>query len=268
MLRYGVVGWPVSHSLSPALHRCGYRALGLERDRTFTICEVPPGGLANFIAGLDNQWRGLAVTMPHKEAALAAGKPDAAALQIHAGNTVVFRPTGTFVYNTDVCGVVRALQAHGVTEVTQAAVVGAGATSRAVIAGLLRIGLRRLTVLARNVARAGATVALAEQLGIDTQLAPIGAHPPVGLLVSTLPGAAVTPYVAELVARADAVFDVAYEPWERPLLAAARALGIPAIDGLSLLAGQAVDQFRLLTGYEVEFNLLYQAGLAEISLTQ
>ncbi|MDR0436594.1 MAG: shikimate dehydrogenase [Propionibacteriaceae bacterium] len=259
----GVVGWPARYSLSPALHRAGYAAVGL--DWAFDAYDVPPDTLAAFVAKLDDTWRGLAVTMPHKEVALTLGTPDQAAAQVGAANTLVFESDGVQVRNSDIPGALQALATRGIDAVSDAVIVGAGATSRSIVAALARIGLKRLTVLARRPEQAWGALRLAETLGVTAKAAPIGPHPGTDLLVSTLPRDAVAAYVADLVPGAGAVFDVAYHPWERPLLDAARTSGVPTIDGLDLLAGQAAIQFQLLTGCEVSFGLLREAGLAELA---
>jgi shikimate dehydrogenase len=254
------------------LHRAGYAACGL--DWTFTTRDVPPGGLADFVAGLDGSWRGLAVTMPHKEAALALGTPDEVARLVGAANTVVFDADTVRVYNTDVPGAVQALAAHGIHTVTDAVIVGAGATARSLVAALARIGLQWLIVLARRPEPAAALRDFALSLGVKgVEVAELTARtvplPPTDLLVSTLPGEALTPYIPEhlsdLLPDVGAVFDVSYDPWERPLLELASAFGMPTVDGLDLLAGQAVSQFQLFTGYEVEFDVLRNAGLAALA---
>jgi shikimate dehydrogenase len=110
--RCAVIGSPIAHSLSPALHRAAYRRLGL--DWRYDRHEVTVGSLPAFVAGLDTSWRGLSCTMPLKRAILALGRPDATAAALGVANTVVFDgepgdPETTSIHNTDVTGFTTAL---------------------------------------------------------------------------------------------------------------------------------------------------------------
>jgi len=167
-------------------------------------------------------------------------------------------------HNTDVPGVVTALAAHGIAQVDSAVVVGGGATARSVVAGLVRIGLRRLVLQVREAARAAAVVGLARDLGVTVTVEPPGVTAPCDLVVSTLPAGAADPWAEALVAAAPATFDVAYDPWPTAVTEAARAAGLVVVDGLDLLAGQAVDQVRLLTGVAAPFDTLRAVAMAEL----
>jgi hypothetical protein len=98
--RCAVLGSPIQHSLSPALHRAAYGYLGL--DWTYDRVEVDERGLAAFVGGLDASWRGLSLTMPLKVAVLELGNVDQLASLAGAGNTLILEGGSRTVHNTDV----------------------------------------------------------------------------------------------------------------------------------------------------------------------
>ena len=259
-----VVGHPVAHSLSPALHRAAYRRLGL--DWTYEAVDIEPGCLASFVAGLSREvWRGLSVTMPHKPDLVPLGLPDEVVRLTGVANTLILDPDGDRVHNTDVPGFVRACQAHGLTRADRLLLVGNGATAASVLVAAAGMGVTSVTVLAREPARAVALLRLAGQLGVSAVVRPLGDPvPDVDLLASTVPASAVAPHASALAARAGVVFDVIYDPWPTPLAQAGEALGRVVVNGLDLLAGQGVDQVALMTGESVDFDLLRSAGAAEL----
>ena len=99
-MRCAVVGHPVAHSLSPAIHCAAYQLLDL--DWSYQVIDVEPGGLRAFIASLDDSWRGLSVTMPHKVDLVELGETDATVDLLGAANTWVRRDGRTIVRNTAV----------------------------------------------------------------------------------------------------------------------------------------------------------------------
>lgn len=264
--RCAVVGHPVAHSLSPAIHRAAYRALGL--DWSYQAIDIAPGGLPEFVAGLDTSWRGLSVTMPHKVDLVGLGTPDETVRRLGVANTWVRTPDGPLVANTDVEGLVLACRKHRVDAVDRVAVIGAGATARSALAGAARLGAGRATIVSRSLERSGQTLSLAVDLGMEVQWTPLDAtladQPTAAdLLVSTVPAAALETLVEPLVAGVRTVFDVVYDPWPTPLAQAGRARGCEVIDGLDLLAGQAVGQVALMTGRQVPMEVLWAAAHQE-----
>lgn len=262
-MRCAVIGDPAGHSLSPAIHRAGYAHHGL--DWTYEAVTVAPAELDGFVADVlaDPQWAGLSVTAPHKEALLAHGEPDHVARLVGGGNTLVAgeRPT---VHNTDVPGFVRAWRHHGLGTLRRAAVVGNGATARSLMVALAGLGVAEVVVLARRPERAAALVELGIALGAAVEALPIDTVlPDVDLLASTVPTDATEAHATAWARSADVLFDAVYHPWPTPLGAAA-APGQVVVTGLDLLAGQAVDQFFLLTGREVTFDLCRAAAEDEL----
>jgi shikimate dehydrogenase len=268
--RCAVLGSPIEHSLSPALHRAGYEALGLS-DWSYERYEIRADELATFVVGCDASWRGLSLTMPLKLAALEVGRPDELAALVGAANTLVFdHDSGVHrVTNTDVAGMVEAVRSSGVEAVRSATVLGAGGTARAALASIARLGARRVTVAARTLERAEPLRPLAESLGIDLVVQhwtePL---PSSDLLVSTVVAGAADGLAESAAASAPVVFDVIYDPWPTALAVAAEQRGRTVLNGLDLLVHQAVLQFELFTGRQLDPEIMLAAGLGALRQAQ
>jgi shikimate dehydrogenase len=274
-----VLGSPISHSLSPTLHRAAYGALGL--DWTYDAYEVDEPALADFLAGLGDDWRGVSLTMPLKQAAVGlCDRVDDVAQLVGAVNTVLIEPDGELVgLNTDVPGFVAAWRADQLDRVVEgrrvrsATVLGAGATARSAIAALAELGIRRLALVLRAPEKAGPAYALAEALGMSPSVSGLSepwSFPAVDLLVSTLPAGALEsappPVVDRLVAQGVAVCDVVYSPRDTLLLRTARAYARPVSEGFDLLLHQAARQVELMTGCErAPLDAMRTAGSAELA---
>ena len=257
-MRCAVVGHPVAHSVSPAIHRAAYRVLGL--DWSYDAIDVEPGGLRTFVDELDESWRGLSVTMPHKVDLSELGETDETVELLGAANTWVRRDGRTIVRNTDVTGAGAALRSRGVTGVEKVVMLGAGATARSVLAAAVQLGADEVIIMSRSRDRSTEILELANRLGIRVAWLPFESEPSrCDLMVSTVPAGSVMDRAEDLAAHADAA-------WPTPLTVAGENAGITVIDGLDLLAGQAVDQIRLMTGHDVPMNILRstaQNALAE-----
>jgi shikimate dehydrogenase len=251
-MRAAVLGRPISHSLSPVLHRRAYEVLGLE-GWCYDAHDVGEDELAGFVAGLDASWSGLSLTMPLKRSVLPLLDEASALVRLAgAANTLVLRDGRRLADNTDVAGAAAALRAAGVTAPAAALVLGAGGTAAAVLAALAELGLAEVTVAVRDASRAGELRAAAARLGVAVALTAYHAVPDrlgeFPLLVSTVPAGAADRF-ADLPFGADqVVFDVLYHPWPTPLAAAALAAGATVVGGLELLLQQAVGQVELMTG--------------------
>ncbi|MCW2638742.1 MAG: Shikimate dehydrogenase [Dactylosporangium sp.] len=249
--RAAVLGKPVAHSLSPAIHNAGYAAIGLS-GWSYTAIECAESELADLVAGLGPEWAGLSLTMPLKEAALAvadAVSPVAAA--IGAANTLVRGERGWHADNTDAPGMVDALAAAGVTAAAEVAVLGAGGTARAALAAARDLGAR-VTVYARRREAIAQLEPVAAALGVELAGADWGAAARCAeaqVVISTVPKG-VADDLAGAVRWLPSVvlFDALYDPWPTPLAAAAARSGCPIVSGLDLLLAQAVGQFERFTG--------------------
>lgn len=267
-MRCALVGDPAEHSLSPAIHRAGYARLGMDwsYDAITVASENLDGFVSTCLTGQD--WAGLSVTAPHKEAIIAFGEPDHVARLVGAGNTLVTH-SGTVgavptVHNTDVPGFVRAWRARGLGVPRSAVIVGNGATARSLLVALAGLHVTSVVVLARDPSRAARAVELGIALGVDTTAQPLGFVPTdVDLVANTIPAAATQPHAQGWADAAPWLFDAVYDPWPTPLGAAATQ-DHTVLTGLDLLAGQAVDQFHLLTGGTLTFDECHAAALAEL----
>ena len=270
-MRAAVLGSPIAHSLSPALHRAGYLAAGLS-GWEYDAHEVEADGLAGFVGELGPDWRGLSLTMPLKEvAAEVATTVDAVARRAGAANTLVRRADGGWdATNTDVVGVVRSLAPHLRDAPTRALVLGAGATARSAVLALAELGVTTLTVRARDTAKAADLLAWALDLGTGIRNGSVaGLGPWVttrdDLVVSTLPGSAGEVAAATVpAAHSGILLDVVYAGWPTPLARAAAAAGMTVVSGLDLLVHQAGEQFRLFTGHDAPVEAMAAAGRAAL----
>lgn len=265
-LRAAVLGHPIGHSKSPALHRAAYAQLGA--DLSYEAIDVTVAALPGFMAGVrgDGRWRGLSVTMPLK-AAMAAEMDEirGVARQLGVINTVAFerdphgRAPGRLVgYNTDVAGIVNALRNAGAAAEPAAVVLGGGGTAAAAVAAMKEFGAASVAVYVRDVARAAEARAAAAAVGLALQVLPLdGAAPAVAeadVVISTLPPRAADGLAEELAghrSRADGVLlDVAYDPWPSRIATVFSDAGGRVVPGLEMLLYQAVEQVRYFTGLD------------------
>ena len=261
VLRCAVVGDPIAHSLSPALHRAGYAELGIAA--SYDAVRVPGGELAGFVSGLDASWRGLSVTAPLKREALELADEVSDRARLAGGaNTLVRTTTGWAADNTDLPGAMAAVRERYDGPVSAATIVGAGATAASTGLALAELGARTIRLLARDRARAAETVAaLQRHPGLEVDVVPIDCAAMIGeVVISTIPAAAQTETLVGSSADAAVVFEVVYDPWPTPLAAAARDRGQPLVSGLDLLVHQAVLQFAMFTGQDGPLEAMRSAG--------
>jgi shikimate dehydrogenase len=268
-----LIGWPAAHSRSPLIHHHWLRTLGIEGG--YTIESVPPEEFGDFVARLAQRgFVGANVTIPHKERALLLSVPDERAKAVGAANTLWFQAGTLFSTNTDIEGFLNNLDAAapGWDAATDALVLGAGGSSRAVVFGLLERGFARVHLANRT---AGRAQALADQFG--PAVLPVAWEavsellPRAGLLVNTTSlGMQGQPPLAADVALLPpeaVVADLVYVPLQTPLLAAARARGLQTADGLGMLLHQAVRGFELWFGRRPKVTPELRA-LVEADLTK
>lgn len=261
-VRCGVLGSPIEHSLSPALHRAAYGYLGLT-DWEYQRHRVEADQLAGFVADLDQTWRGLSLTMPLKVAALQLGEPDELSVLAEAGNTMIFESgVAPKVYNTDVGGLVSAFAAAGVDKINSATVLGSGATARSALISAARMGAQTVRLMARRPDHARESLAgLAARLKINLWVSGWGPDlPQADVVVCTVTKGAVDPIADQVAAAAPVIFDVIYDPWPTALASAGERSGRTVINGLDLLVHQAVGQLELMTGRTVPYQVLLDAG--------
>lgn len=252
MPRAAVLGSPIAHSLSPVLHKAAYRLLGLDWD--YTAIECTEVEFPAFFASLDEEWRGLSLTMPLKEIVLTVvDDVSDVARAVQSANTV-FRADAEHPWqatNTDISGMENALREAGVKSVSSARVLGAGATARSAVAAIAGLGGSRVVIHARRPEAAMTVLDLARRLGLEARIADLTPVPtPCDLLVSTLPAHAAEPWatIAQSATRTS-LLDASYHPWPTPLADAwlSHDSG-PVASGRDMLVWQAIAQVRLMTG--------------------
>ncbi len=265
-----IIGSPVRHSLSPAIHNAAFEASG--HDWRFVAFEVADGGGPGAIDAMRRLGiAGLCVTMPHKsDVAAVVDELDPAARALQSVNTVVLRDDGsTYGTSTDGAGFVDSVEAMDV-DLTgrRVVVIGAGAAARSIVDAMGRAAIADLVVVNRTAAAAEAAAELAglARVGTVDELADAD------LVVNTtslgMAGTATAndvPVPVDLL-RADLVVaDIVYHPLETPLLAAARAVGARTVDGLGMLVHQAGRQQEHWTGVRPDPAVLRAAAERELA---
>ena len=267
MPRLGVLGWPVAHSRSPAMHNAALDALGLAPEWRYQLLPVPPELLAETVRALPAAgFRGANVTIPHKEAALAlAGTATPAAAAIGAANTLSFAPDGTIgADNTDAPGLLAALPqpARGRTAV----ILGAGGSARAAAYALREAGAADVAVWNRTPERAEA---LAADLGVRAVATPGRADLLVNCTAVGLDDADATlkdlPLGAEDLGGYACVVDLVYRDGGTALLAAATQAGSTVVDGLEILVHQGALSLQTWTQRRAPIEVMRAAARAHRS---
>jgi shikimate dehydrogenase len=290
-MRYAeVIGDPIAHSKSPAIHGFWIAALGLRAE--YRAVHVGADQLADYFATrrADPDWAGCNATMPHKEAVLAhVDTIDPLAARLRAANTIRKRADGTLeAGNTDVQGVSGPLQRHVIGDypghvATYVQIIGAGGAARAAVLGAQDAGFSHFDIFNRSPARADALAVLAgAPFGTGNPLDALGpirnpreegagqrySHILINATSMGMNGQ--NPVPVELAAywRDTIVFDMVYAPLETALLAAARRQGMRTIDGLEMLVGQAAQAFERFFGIapprdrDAELRALLTGGAA------
>jgi shikimate dehydrogenase len=274
----GIIGWPVGHSLSPVLHGHWLAEHGIDG------AMVPlAAGREDFTAVIDGVrragFKGVNVTVPHKEAAFAmAHHVDAPAQAAGAANLLIFREDGIEGRNTDALGLAESLRESltdfgGALDGKSVVLLGAGGAARGAILSLEMLGASKIHLLNRDAHRAKTLVgSLSEQvrstleagtladwsnvagdaaLVINSTSAGMGANPPLDIDLSLLPKTA-------------AVCDIVYNPLETNLLKDAATRGHRTIDGLGMLMHQAVPSFEAFFGVRPKVTPALRAALVKV----
>lgn len=275
----GLIGWPVSHSVSPHMHNRAFQALGLSRWVYVPIpvaCD-PQDRIKEAVLGLRALgFLGANVTVPHKEAVVPyVDKLSETAQAIGAVNTIAIDEAGRLVgHNTDGQGFIDDLAAHGITvHDLRVMILGAGGSARAITYALLANGCKRVVILNRTIAKADEIAALfggvfpqatIETGPLDSEL--VRADPRCDLVVNTtsvglssrelqMPWDERIPFVAN-----QTVYDLVYNPRETPLLRFAARSGARAISGLGMLIHQGAAAFEIWTGQKAPIDVMRKAA--------
>ncbi|WP_163163918.1 shikimate dehydrogenase [Arthrobacter sp. Alg241-R88] len=266
-LRAAVLGHPISHSKSPALHHAAYSRLGI--GISYTAIDVTEQLLPSLMRQLRNQpgWRGLSVTMPLKTAmvgevdevrgvARTLGVVNTVSFEEHAGG---FRAIG---FNTDVTGIVNAVRHAGASTPAAPVILGGGGTAAAAVAALSELGGGSARIFVRDPSRTAEVRAAGESLGLSLVIRPLTeaakATAAADVVISTLPPRAADGLASEIAALKTStpgvLLDVAYDPWPSLIASVWETGGGAVVPGLEMLLYQAVEQVRLFSRLEEEVN--------------
>jgi shikimate dehydrogenase len=258
--RLGVVGWPVAHSRSPAMHDAALRDVGLGSWR-YQLLPIPPALFAQTVTALPGSgFRGVNVTIPHKEAALdLATAPTPRARAIGAANTLLFEADEIIAENTDAPGLIEALPLAPAG--SSALVLGAGGSARAVVWALLDAGAREVRVWNRTPQRArelcaelgGTAVVRADPADLLINCTSSGLDPAADQFEQL-------PVDADDLARYGCVVDLVYTETETPLVREARARRLAVVDGRELLVRQGALSFEMFTGRPAPIEAMRRAA--------
>jgi len=275
MKRLAVLGQPIAHSLSPAMHTAAFAALGMDRDWSYEAIELSPEGFAAGVVGLaERGFVGANVTVPHKPAALAlADHATGAASAIGAANTLSFDRDGIRAENTDAPGLIAALPEPPIGK--RALVLGAGGAARAAVWALAREGAD-VSIRNRTASRA---IELAAALDVEALDSPrplrLGDYELVvnatsiglatGGAVARSQGSDLKALGVEVDEFSDpmVVVDLVYGAAPTELITAARRGGATVVDGLEVLVRQGAESFRIWTGTDPPLEVMRAAIRSE-----
>ncbi len=263
-----VIGSPVAQSLSPTIHNAAFRSRG--DDWAFGSFPVAPGHVPDALRAMrELGLAGLAVTMPHKDAAYAAvGSVHESAQLCRSVNTVIVAKDGSlFGANTDGDGCCNALEAAGATLAgARVVVIGAGGTARAIIDAATRRGVEDIVIINRSAQRSRDAAAISNIARVGDPSEIVRAS----IVINTTPvgmGALTTsetPFDVDLLQARQIVLDAVYYPLQTPLLRAVHSCGAATVDGLSMLVHQAALQQQFWLGRLPDLAIMRQAALDEI----
>lgn len=276
----GIIGWPVAHSVSPAMHNAAFHALGM--DWRYELLPTPPDAVEQRVSELRApELAGANVTIPHKQAVIPyLDQVVDAASVVGAVNTIVATQEKLVGYNTDVAGIRWAFEQNGVAPAGwHTVVLGAGGAARAAVYALHTLGVASISVFNRTPERAESLIEELRPHLIDTKLeaAPLTdvgrleeALGQAGLLINAtsvgmypVVDASPLPAGVDLPAHL-VVFDMVYNPQATRLLRQAKHAGARIVSGLDMLIGQGVEAFRLWTGRTPPVDVMQRAALASL----
>lgn len=266
---FGIIGYPVGHSLSPQMYKAAFEAAGLT-NYNYIPLQIHSGKLFLAVEGLKGlEFRGVNVTIPHKTLILKfLDAIDSDAMVIGAVNTVVNDGGILTGYNTDVYGFLASLaEANFLPQDSNAIILGAGGAARAVLWGLCKRKAASVTIGARNPQKAQALandfLSYGQVEGLDwdsdefkeimrsadilVNTTPLGMFPN----VNEMP-----PIDLKILPEGALVYDIIYNPAETKLLRTARELGYPTLNGMSMLLLQGKESYRLFTEQNPDMEVM------------
>ena len=267
---YGLIGWNIEHSLSPAMHNAGFRYFGI--DAVYKI--IPIRQIGKSFLGIISYEKisGFNVTIPHKTAIIEyIHEPDRISREIGAVNTVKIESDRLIATNTDVYGFLDSLSRNQVSiDGIKAVVIGAGGSARAVCYGLAKYGAD-IVIANRTLSKAEALAQHIKNLfNTDIKVIPYSPKAEIegDILINATPigtDGVSCPVEDDTIKGFSAVFDIVYQPIpETPLLRKAKKLGIKTIDGLEMLVNQAILSFKYWTDKEPPRDIMRDAAIQAI----
>jgi len=263
MTVFAVIGHPIAHSLSPKLHEIAFNIM--EFKGFYTKVDVHPNELEEFMRKASLVFKGLNVTIPHKEKVFRlVDKVDGVAEEVKAVNTVLFENGKSYGFNTDVVGVKKALCTATDPSGKRVAVIGAGGAARAAVVALYRVA--QVTVFNRTFERARE---LAKEYGVEAR--PLQAYEEVtrhDIIINATPvgmDGVSTPIPPSVIENHHVVMDMLYKPLITPLLKTALRKGARIVDGLKMLVIQGLESERIWIGRSPSWNLVYERLLSDLA---
>jgi shikimate dehydrogenase len=282
MKRFAIIGYPISHSLSPVMYNAAFPAMGI--DAVYEAWSTPPEDLRKAVESLRGpDMMGMNVTVPHKEAVFdLVDLVDATAKAIGAVNCVSKEGNLLTGHNTDKYGFIHSLRAAGCDPAgKRALILGAGGSARAVAYGLAEAGVGSISIAGRTAERVEALAAHVEQVSPrPIQITRVGwqdegcvaASMKSDLIVNCTPMGMLhtpeqdeSPLPAEAISAGVWVYDLVYNPSETPLLSLAKQAGALPVSGLDMLVHQAAESVRLWTGREAPIDIMRSAAEAALA---
>jgi 3-dehydroquinate dehydratase/shikimate dehydrogenase len=271
---FGLIGTPISHSVSPHMHNAAFAAAATNAVYIpFEVHDVN-AFLKRMIHPRTRElvWnmRGLSVTAPHKVAVIdCLDWIEPGAAQIGAVNTIVVQDDALHGYNTDAAGFIKPLLAVcGDLRDARCAIIGAGGSASAALISLKGVGAAA-TVFSRDIAKARA---LGQRYGVESFSLEAARFEGFDVVVNATPLGTLGKFVDETPANAIQLrgarlaYDLVYNPTATRFLREARAAGCDTLGGLAMLVAQAADQFKLWTGKAPHENVMYEAARRRLEI--
>ena len=251
MIKGAVLGFPITHSLSPLLHESAFNFLGIEG--SYGAIEVQSGELSRFLDVRSSEFSYFSLTMPLKEELLTIGYPMSdIAEKSQSGNTLYRIGQNWQVTSTDGVGFLNSLHHVGFNRFDSVLILGAGGTARAIAAALDGVA-HSISVMGRTSARKDSLASIVRSSEFEyvrwSDTLPLAGYT---LIVNTTPAGA-----ADLLGEgidyqiSATLFDVIYKPWPTVLAKKWMNLGLPVLSGIELLIYQGIEQLRIATGVEI-----------------
>jgi shikimate dehydrogenase len=261
---YAVIGDPIDHSLSPAIHNAAFGFLGM--DCTYIAYRIPKGELASGIEALKKiQISGFNVTIPHKVDMMKfLDETDENCKTIGATNTVVNNGGSLKGYNTDMDGFLDPIKKRKIDcKNSDVLLVGAGGAARAIVVGFAKEKIRKITIANRTKERADEIIKFANSLGVQSDYSDLSNAGEIAgkykFIVNAtsmgLKGNA-CPISTRNITNDSVVYDIVYMPVETELIEQSKKQGATIIYGWEMLLGQAMRSFEIWTGREAPYQAM------------